>query len=338
MWKKVCEVDHKVSIHSASCFKSKIYIFGGYQDGSNKTFNDFYEFQLDTKIWRKLETSGVPSDRMGHCSVIWNDKLYIFGGWRPDFSASYLDEIFQFDFTQNLWTKVEFKTKLKQLNRCYHSGDIYNNSLYIFGGWNGFYRLNELLLFAFELNSMKRISSSSGNVPCGRSGHSSVIYDDYLYIYGGMNQEGERMNDLHHYDIMNKKWKKISIENNISPIKASGSKLIHFKENLYLFGGSHGGNAQYFSSNSLKYLGDFWKFNLISNKWSKIEDKGEHPSGRSFYSMCLNDNKIVIYGGVSETGYSGEVFEYQFEQDFRFSIWSERIFDKYINVDFVFEI
>jgi hypothetical protein len=33
----------------------------------------------------------------------------------------------------------------------------------------------------------------------------------------------------------------------------------------------------------------------------------------------------------------GEIFEYQFEQDFRFSIWNESIFEKYLDIDFVFK-
>ena len=136
MWKKVDLKENEVkslSLHSSCVYKSKIYIFGGYFDRNNQTFDDFFEYDILLKEWKKIETN-VPTDRMGHCSIVWKDKLYIFGGWHPNFSKSFLTDIQVYDFEKNEWSEVNYKKKLENINRCYHSGTLYNNSFYIFGG------------------------------------------------------------------------------------------------------------------------------------------------------------------------------------------------------------
>eukprot|EP01080_Neovahlkampfia_damariscottae_P007374 gene7374-11696_t len=335
MWKRI-QTDEdevrKLSLHSSVIYKSKLYIFGGYFDRLNQTFDDFFEFDLFTKTWKKIE-SNQPTDRMGHCSIVWNDELYMFGGWHPNFSKSFLTDIQKYNFKKNKWSEVKYKTKLENINRCYHSGNLYNNSFYIFGGWNGFKRLNELLLYTLETNNLKLVSIATGDVPCGRSGHSSTIFDDYLFIFGGFNQNSDRMNDLFMYDIMKKHWKKINFENNsLIPKCSSGHKLIFHKDKLFLFGGSYGGDNQYFRSHEMNYLNDLWNFDLITFKWSKMIDENNLVCGRSFFSLDIFQNSLILFGGSCKEGNLNDVFNYILNFDFGEIIFKEKIYETYSDI------
>ena len=42
--------------------------------------------------------------------------------------------------------------------------------------------------------------------PCVRSGHSSVIYDGYLVIFGGILEVTKELNDLYAYAFVQNKW------------------------------------------------------------------------------------------------------------------------------------
>jgi hypothetical protein len=43
--------------------------------------------------------------------------------------------------------------------------------------------------------------------PSERAGHSACIYEKKIYIFGGADKDGEKLNDFWVYDINNKGWK-----------------------------------------------------------------------------------------------------------------------------------
>lgn len=42
--------------------------------------------------------------------------------------------------------------------------------------------------------------------PSARSGHTANIYKDFLIIFGGIHEVTKELNDMHLYDIKNKRW------------------------------------------------------------------------------------------------------------------------------------
>jgi N-acetylneuraminic acid mutarotase len=66
-----------VGVHDA-----KMYIFGGQED-DNKKLNDLWCFDMQTNQWGQVDQSGnsyKPTPRSGHSTVVYGDKMYIFGG------------------------------------------------------------------------------------------------------------------------------------------------------------------------------------------------------------------------------------------------------------------
>ena len=43
-------------------------------------------------------------------------------------------------------------------------------------------------------------------VPVARSGHTAIVYKDYIVIFGGIYEITRELNDLHIFDIKNNRW------------------------------------------------------------------------------------------------------------------------------------
>ena len=67
-------------MHTADAVDKMIYIFRG---GDGRDYlNDLHTLNIDTNIWKLVETDGeTPPPRANHSSTVIKKKLYIFGGW-----------------------------------------------------------------------------------------------------------------------------------------------------------------------------------------------------------------------------------------------------------------
>ena len=76
-------------------------MFGGEWCDGEKTYvyNDLFIWNIEKNEWKQVESPNTPPPRCSHQSVIYKDKLYIFGG-----EYATLD---QFHHYRDLWVSVE---------------------------------------------------------------------------------------------------------------------------------------------------------------------------------------------------------------------------------------
>ena len=78
---------------------------------------------------------------------------------------------------------------------------VHENSLYIFGGYGGNGRLDDLWEYRFFEEQWQKLSAS-GRIPAGRENNGAVIYKDSIYIFGGYSGLFW-LNDFHKLDLCN---------------------------------------------------------------------------------------------------------------------------------------
>ena len=67
--------------HSAVVMNSTIFIFGGV-DTSQQRFNDLFSYEVENRKWSCIDTTGVvPQQRTFHKTVIFNNIMYVVGGF-----------------------------------------------------------------------------------------------------------------------------------------------------------------------------------------------------------------------------------------------------------------
>ncbi|KAL7412220.1 hypothetical protein BDY24DRAFT_352931, partial [Mrakia frigida] len=91
----------------------KIYIFGGEYASPKQTtfhhFRDFWEFDVTTHAWERLETKVKPSPRSGCRMAMWKQWIVLFGGFYDlGVRTNYLDDLWVFDTQEYKWKQVEF--------------------------------------------------------------------------------------------------------------------------------------------------------------------------------------------------------------------------------------
>lgn len=66
--------------HTAVVVKNNMVVFGG-RAGPTKPFNDVYTFDLDARVWSRMETVGhAPSPRYKHSSCVVGSTMFVYGG------------------------------------------------------------------------------------------------------------------------------------------------------------------------------------------------------------------------------------------------------------------
>ena len=66
--------------------------------------------------------------------------------------------------------------------------------------------------------------------------------------------------------------------------------------------------------NDNEKISDLWKFDISSNQWTEIEQKGEVPPGRNGHSLHLHNGYLIMFGGILEiTKESEDIYVFQIE-------------------------
>ncbi|NVM04946.1 MAG: hypothetical protein HWN67_21675 [Candidatus Helarchaeota archaeon] len=304
-----------------------LWLFGGYgwNNGSGGFLNDLWKYDGVNWIWvsgnyleNQLGTYGikgmpnannVPGDRAE--SISWidsNDTLWLFGGYGYDnvTGPDYLNDLWKFDITSELWTWV-----------------------------SGSYSLNQSGTYG-----TKGVPDAN-NVPGGRAESVSWIdSNDTLWLFGGYgfdNASLGELNDLWKYDSVNWTWesgyntkehqgtygtKGVADANNVPGSRKGAVSGIDSGGNFWLFGGFGGG------STGVGWLNDLWKYDGANWTWVSgnflvdqygtygtkgVADANNVPGGRfgsvsgidsggNFWLFGGQDNSIVIlmtYGNMT---------------------------------------
>jgi leucine-zipper-like transcriptional regulator 1 len=225
------------SVRSGSKCTSRdqlIYFFGGYTKA--QYFNDLHEFNTDTLIWRQVPLTGKKiQERVDHSMVIWKKYLFVFGGTNGD-------QKFSNTFRINSITGEVIEVKAEGMvpgERFGHSADSFQNCMWVFGGWDGLTTLNELCYFSFVTNIWYEERAMTGAKPLARYRQSSQVIGKSLFIFGGVDKQGKRFNDLYEYLFERREWRMVEVLG-VSPSPRTFHQAITYDNNLYIVGGTDG--------------------------------------------------------------------------------------------------
>lgn len=92
--------------HTAVVVDNNMIVFGG-RAGPTKPFNDVYTFDLDARVWSRVNTVGqVPSPRYKHSSCVVGSTMFIYGGRD---STTVFGDLFALDLSQSppQWRQID---------------------------------------------------------------------------------------------------------------------------------------------------------------------------------------------------------------------------------------
>ncbi|XP_018565160.1 leucine-zipper-like transcriptional regulator 1 [Anoplophora glabripennis] len=315
-WKRMPECDEFVgarrSKHTVVAYKDAIYVFGG--DNGKSMLNDLLRFDVKEKSWgRAFATGTPPAPRYHHSAVVHNTSMYVFGGYTGDIhSNSNLtnkNDLFEYKFHSGQWVEWRFMGKTP-VPRSAHGAAIFDNKLWIFAGYDGNARLNDMWTISLtgDVRSWEEVDQK-GECPPTCCNFPVAVARDCMFVFSG--QSGAKItNSLFQFRFKEKTWTRISTEHILRgapppPARRYGHSMVAFDRHLYVFGGA----ADATLSNDLHC------FDLDSQTWSVILPDVESfvPSGRLFHAAAVVGDAMFIFGGTVDNNVrSGEMYRFQF--------------------------
>ncbi|CAH1786003.1 unnamed protein product [Owenia fusiformis] len=315
-WKQMPECDEFVgarrSKHTVVAYKEALYVFGG--DNGKTMLNDLLRFDVKDKSWACAFTTGYPpAPRYHHSAVIHEESMFVFGGYTGDIhSNSNLtnkNDLFEYKFSTGQWVEWKFEGRMP-VARAAHGAAVYDGRLWIFAGYDGNARLNDMWTISLlsDTRHWEEINQI-GDIPPTCCNFALAVARHHMFVFSG--QSGAKItNNLFQFDFKDKQWTKISTEHILRgapppPEKRYGHTMVAFDRHLYVFGGATGQTLP----------NDLHCYDLDSQTWTVIKPSADSkvPTGRLFHAAAVVCDAMYIFGGTIDNNVrSGEIFRFQF--------------------------
>lgn len=224
-------------------------------------------------------------------------------------SLLFLVFVLQFSHSQDVWMNIAVNGTAP-LPRYWANGVLYSKFMYIYGGSNssgGAF----LDIHKFDVSSKRWINFSVGGTFPGVYGLStSVVYQNYMYVFGGQNLIG--LNEIAKYDLSSDSWLGISAKGT-PPSGRVGHSAVVYGNYMYIFGGIS------FMSYAGQTFNDIAKYDFTNDSWVNVTVKGTPPAARYGHSAIVYGTYMYIYGGSNNAyplpNYFNDVHKYDLVAD-----------------------
>jgi len=266
---------------------------------------EFRALSTDDGLWRRffvrIPSRDAPTARVCHSALVYEEKMYIYGGHVPD-SMNYIRDVkndfYAYHFTSRKWEPIHPKSEMPY--KTEHTAVLYKNCMYLFGGYSGplGYRDTAIYEYNFETKTATRIEAA-GTFPPDRSAHTAVVYKDHMYIFGGWDGS-ESNNDFYKYDFATREWTPVSCKG-ASPPRIRSHSAVLYHDYMVVFGG--------FGENV--HPNTIFAFHFPTSTWEEIKVPG--PCGRSRFRMVFYDNSLWCFGGWDRKLYFNDLWRFKLE-------------------------
>lgn len=215
--------------------------------------------------------------RSGHTSVVFNNKLWVIGGY-DSMTSSASNEVWYSENNGATWSRQP------QVNggfsaRTDHTTVVFNNKLWVIGGFSSNVDTNDVWSSTDGSNWNKLPKTNPFPV---RSGHTTLVFDNKLWVIGG------RFTGFFKNDVWNStdgvNWTKVT-DSAPFPERFDHSSVV-FDGKLWVIGGSDGQTKN-----------DVW-FSSDGSSWAQATPSANFTSRLSHTSVVF-DNKIWVIGGAN---------------------------------------
>eukprot|EP01132_Coremiostelium_polycephalum_P002051 gene2051-2526_t len=279
-------------------------------DENNNNNNDIKK-PLNQTNWKIIATSNNPTPRFEFSFTYYKNNVYMFGGNdNKETTFPVFQKLSLSDYGWQILT-CPFPT------RILHTGVIYNDALYIFGGGvyedervslfkyqKVFKTIDHLLKYSFNDREWTKIENEDPNTKIlSRDGHASVVVGNEMFVIGGSKNITQKNGSLavefyrevSIYNFVTNTWRSIP-----APSIGRLCSAVHYQsidgcDYIYVFGG--------YEANTIP-VQDFYQLDLSTEKWTKVSINSDTipPSRYGHTTHVLND-KLYLYGGYSKKGY-----------------------------------
>ncbi|XP_066106306.1 kelch domain-containing protein 3 isoform X2 [Saccopteryx bilineata] len=187
--------------------------------------------------------------------------------------------------------------------RVNHAAVAVGHRVYSFGGYcsgEDYETLRQIDVHIFNAVSLRwtklppvrpTIRGQPPVVPYMRYGHSTVLIDDTVLLWGGRNDTEGACNVLYAFDVNTHKWSTPRVSGTV-PGARDGHSACVLGKIMYIFGG-YEQLADCFSN-------DIHKLDTTTMTWTLVCTKGNPARWRDFHSATMLGNHMYVFGGRAD--------------------------------------
>lgn len=258
---------------------NKIYVGTGF--GSNSTyFSDFWEYDLNSKIW--TEKSPFPlGPYLAGVPFVYQGKGYVLAGGvlqcELDLPCEhiYYTALHTYDPISNTWQKAADLPNFKGMN--VGSLEIVNDKVILF--WD---------MKTFEIDLINYLVTEKSNPPASLTYSADFKIGNKVY-FTCMAVSGKGSKSTFSYDLTSDQWETLPDFPGIKRYDAIGFSLNGYGYVL-------GGKESDFSGEDMQFK-EIWQFNPSDNSWKKV---GDYP-GVAYTGQVLETVGNEVYVGFGDT-------------------------------------
>ena len=269
-------------------------VYGGMS--SFGLIDDFYLYVLFRIDREKLEVLNLKSSKPGimieASLVFYNQTLWLLGIREDD--QDYC-ELWMFEMERRVWELASAKGRIG--GRKAHMATVFGSVMFVFFGRRRGKILKEVWKIDLEVLEWEKV----GETDLFLYG-SAVEEFDEVAIFACGSSLSNYENQVIAFNYSSESFQVI-LESVDFPDARKGHFSFSYRNEIIIFGGV---------SNENKYLNDMWKYNIKSEKWTKIMQIGEIPEGREQMAYNnLDSNGIIIFGGKTDNNVFSDLFFFE---------------------------
>ena len=270
-------------------FKDRFLIINGFGDGIRGDVWSSRNYGRQWALETDLDNTGF--ERYAHSSVVFDDKIWIIGGY----DTNPIGNIYSSTDGIN-WAEEDFEGSFGR--RYEHTSVVFDNKIWVIGGYDDDIFLDDVVYWTGRSQDSWTVVSDGIQTPFdGIRGHSSVVFDDKIWVIGGTNRKGYVDEVWVTSDGRN--WS----ESTNLPVMSAYHKSVVFDNKIWIIGGLTTSGP----SNQVYY------YDKTTSTWVAYEMP---EAFRALYNhtVLTVDNKtpddgIYVLGSFDGSKYSNEIWK-----------------------------
>jgi hypothetical protein len=221
------------------------------------------------------------------------EKVYLFGGLGSS-SKERFNELWTYNLKDGIWTLIEPHGDIPTPRYCC-TMNAWQDKMVCFGGFGDGDRLNTVHVWSKETMEWKFLVTN-GELPEKRSHHTGTVSGNRLIVFGGLSQEGKRLNDIHVLDLTTLTWSQLEVRGTLPSPRLGHSCVMLGSKVMIVFGGYGGpeGHTKYNEINLLHFDTMMWTQPII---------QGRHPPPMYAHrALAVGAEKMIVFGGDTGSG------------------------------------
>jgi len=256
---------------------TKAFIFGG---GSRIAGPFNHILKYDPTTGAIVTMAAVLPDPVTDSPAVWTGQyVYSFGGWIAQGATS--DKIVRYDPLTDTITVMGAKLPTYAFPVYSMSAVWDGNYVYLFGGYDGYSFLNQILRYDPVQDQLTTMSS---RMPTPIKWNSAVWSGTYAYIFGGLTPSGVT-DQIFRYDPTTDT---VAVTSGRLPFGLYVTSAVWTGEYAYVFGGGTQGETEYATDKIIRYDPELDFVTIMDESL---------PSPRRFTCAIWDGNSAYIFGG-----------------------------------------